>query len=213
MRATPPGVDVRIVAHRGLQGGGGDDRALPRRRRAARSASPAATCSPARAARGGAPSGPRRSTRSCCPSPAPRSPAAPLDAALRLARAEDATLMPAYLAAGAEEPAAGVRDPERGGEGDADAGGDRTARHRARACRSTPGSSAAAPTATRSRACSSARASTASSSRRPRPAAAGFSGDDLVWLLEKAPAEVLILRPGPEDRRVLTVGANGSGRR
>jgi hypothetical protein len=37
--------------------------------------------------------------------------------------------------------------------------------------------------------------------------AAGFSGDDLVWLLEKAPAEVLILRPGPEDR--LMVSANG----
>jgi hypothetical protein len=33
---------------------------------------------------------------------------------------------------------------------------------------------------------------------------AGFSGDDLVWLLEKAPAEVLILRPGPEDRRIVT---------
>ena len=50
-----------------------------------------------------------------------------VDAALRLARAEDATLMPAYLATGAEEPAAGVRDPHRGGQGDADAGGDRTA--------------------------------------------------------------------------------------
>jgi hypothetical protein len=36
---------------------------------------------------------------------------------------------------------------------------------------------------------------------------AGFSGDDLVWLLEKAPAEVLILRPGPEDE--LVVSANG----
>ena len=45
--------------------------------------------------------------------------------------------------------------------------------------------------------------------RRPRPARAGFSGDDLVWLLEKAPAEVLILRPGPEDRRV--VSARGPG--
>jgi nucleotide-binding universal stress UspA family protein len=39
---------------------------------------------------------------------------------------------------------------------------------------------------------------------------AGLSGDDLVWLLDKAPAEVLILRPGPEDQRVLSV--NG-GRR
>ena len=34
--------------------------------------------------------------------------------------------------------------------------------------------------------------------------AAGLSGEDLVWLLRKAPAEVLILRPGPEDRRVLS---------
>lgn len=29
---------------------------------------------------------------------------------------------------------------------------------------------------------------------------AGFSGGDLVWMLDKAPAEVLILRPGPDDR-------------
>ena len=43
----------------------------------------------------------------------------------------------------------------------------------------------------------------------------GLSGDDLVWLLEKAPAEVMILRPGPDDRRmVVPVGArsaNGNG--
>ena len=38
-------------------------------------------------------------------------------------------------------------------------------------------------------------------------AGAGLSGHDLVWLLERAPAEVLILRPGPEDRTVVT--ANG----
>jgi hypothetical protein len=37
------------------------------------------------------------------------------------------------------------------------------------------------------------------------PGTTGFSGDDLVWLLEKAPAEVLILRPGPADHRVLSV--------
>jgi nucleotide-binding universal stress UspA family protein len=45
--------------------------------------------------------------------------------------------------------------------------------------------------------------------------ATGFSGEDLVWLLQKAPAEVLILRPGPEDRRVVRAGApdsNGDGR-
>jgi hypothetical protein len=39
-------------------------------------------------------------------------------------------------------------------------------------------------------------------------AGAGFSGEDLVWLLEKAPAEVLILRPDPGDK--LFVTANGA---
>jgi nucleotide-binding universal stress UspA family protein len=41
--------------------------------------------------------------------------------------------------------------------------------------------------------------------------ASGFSGDDLVWLLEKAPAEVLILRPGPADQRVLSVNGRSPG--
>ncbi len=41
----------------------------------------------------------------------------------------------------------------------------------------------------------------------------GISGEDLVWLLDKAPAEVLILRPAPEDHRVLRAAAqNGNGR-
>jgi nucleotide-binding universal stress UspA family protein len=38
----------------------------------------------------------------------------------------------------------------------------------------------------------------------------GFSGEDLVWLLEQAPAEVVILRPGPEDTRVIS--SNGRSR-
>ena len=38
----------------------------------------------------------------------------------------------------------------------------------------------------------------------------GFSGDDLVWLLEQAPAEVVILRPAPDDTRVVSAArANG----
>jgi nucleotide-binding universal stress UspA family protein len=37
----------------------------------------------------------------------------------------------------------------------------------------------------------------------------GLSGDDLVWLLEKAPAEVMILRPGPEDHRMVVPTTNG----
>lgn len=41
----------------------------------------------------------------------------------------------------------------------------------------------------------------------------GLSGDDLVWLLERAPAEVMILRPGPEDHRVVVPAhpTNGNG--
>jgi hypothetical protein len=35
----------------------------------------------------------------------------------------------------------------------------------------------------------------------------GLSGDDLVWLLERAPAEVVILRPDPEDK--LALAADG----
>jgi nucleotide-binding universal stress UspA family protein len=35
----------------------------------------------------------------------------------------------------------------------------------------------------------------------------GLSADDLEWLLEKVPAEVLILRPDPEDERKLTGAA------
>jgi hypothetical protein len=34
-----------------------------------------------------------------------------------------------------------------------------------------------------------------------------LSADDLEWLLEKVPAEVLILRPDPEDHRKLTAEA------
>ena len=44
------------------------------------------------------------------------------------------------------------------------------------------------------------------------PSAEGLSGEDLVWLLRKAPAEVLILRPAPEDHRFLSAaGVNGHG--
>ena len=32
----------------------------------------------------------------------------------------------------------------------------------------------------------------------------GLSGDDLEWLLEKVPAEVMILRPDREDHRTVT---------
>lgn len=35
----------------------------------------------------------------------------------------------------------------------------------------------------------------------------GLSADDLEWLLERVPAEVLILRPAPEDTRRISAGA------
>jgi len=38
---------------------------------------------------------------------------------------------------------------------------------------------------------------------------AGLAGDDLIWLLQKAPAEVLILRPDPGDHKSMIAGVNG----
>ena len=38
----------------------------------------------------------------------------------------------------------------------------------------------------------------------------GLSGDDLQWLLHRAPAEIMILRPAPDDtRRIAANGLNG----
>ncbi len=37
----------------------------------------------------------------------------------------------------------------------------------------------------------------------------GFTGDDLVWLLDRADAEVLILRPAPEDHREVAAAVAG----
>ena len=39
--------------------------------------------------------------------------------------------------------------------------------------------------------------------------ATGLSGDDLVWLLRRADAEVLILRPAPEDHREVAAEVAG----
>jgi nucleotide-binding universal stress UspA family protein len=126
-----------------------------------------------------------------------------VDAALRLARAEEATLMPAYLAlvpkslplecpipneANKAMPmleAIEQRATAQGVPVDARIERGRSYRHAlARLLKSETFDRVVVP------------ASAAG--------ATGFSGDDLVWLLQKAPAEVLILRPGPEDRRVLS---------
>ena len=130
-----------------------------------------------------------------------------LDAALRLARAEEATLMPAYLAAVPKRLPLDCAIP-------------------AEAAKAMPMLEAIEQRAASQDVSVDARIERGRSYRHAlerllsresfdrvvvpatAEAGAGFSGDDLVWLLEKAPAEVLILRPDPEDRRFVT--ANGS---
>lgn len=132
-----------------------------------------------------------------------------LDAALRLARAEEATLMPAYLArvpkslpldcavpkeadrAMAMLEAIEQRARSQGVPVDARIERGRSYRHAL---------SRLLDHETFDRVVVSATAT----------GSAGFSGDDLVWLLEKAPAEVLILRPGPADLRVLSVNGKSN---
>jgi nucleotide-binding universal stress UspA family protein len=127
-----------------------------------------------------------------------------LDAALRLARAEDATLMPAYLAQVPKSLPLECAIPRE-------------------ARRAMPMLEAIEQRATAQGVAVDARIERGRSYRHALerllgreafdrvvvPASAnggsGFSGDDLVWLLGKAPAEVLILRPGPGDRRVVSV--------
>ena len=138
-----------------------------------------------------------------------------VDAALRLARAEGATLMPAYLAAvpkslpldcpiprEAEQAMAMLEAIEqravaKGVPVDARIERGRTYRH--------------------------ALARLLSEEQFDRVVVSagatgthGLSGDDLVWLLERAPAEVMILRPGPDDHRMVVPfeavpSTNGNG--
>jgi nucleotide-binding universal stress UspA family protein len=121
-----------------------------------------------------------------------------VDAALRLARAEDATLMPAYLAAVPKQLPLDCAIPNEAakamsmleaieqrasGQGvpvDARIERGRSYRHALRRLLEeeqfdrvvVPASSAGST---------------------------GLTGEDMVWLLQRAPAEVLILRPGPSD--------------
>lgn len=125
-----------------------------------------------------------------------------VDAALRLARAEEATLMPAYLATVPKQLPLECAIPKE-------------------AARAMPMLEAIEQRATSQGVAVDARVERGRSYRHalrrllereqfdrvvvPATAtgATGLGGEDLVWLLEKAPAEVLILRPGPEDRRVV----------
>jgi nucleotide-binding universal stress UspA family protein len=129
-----------------------------------------------------------------------------LDAALRLAQAEEATLMPAYLAAVPLQLPLQCPLPNE-------------------AARAMPMLEAIEQRANsqgvpvdarieRGRSYRHALARLLGEERVDRvvvPAHAnggeGLSGDDLVWLLRKAPAEVLILRPAPGDERRLNVAA------
>lgn len=129
-----------------------------------------------------------------------------VDAALRLARAEEATLMPAYLAtvpkqlpldcaipreAAKAMPMLEAIEQRAAGQGvavDARVERGRSYRHAlARLLDRERFDRVVVPATAESR--------------------AGLSGDDLVWLLERAPAEVLILRPAREDRRILTLSS------
>jgi nucleotide-binding universal stress UspA family protein len=133
-----------------------------------------------------------------------------LDAALRLARAEDAVLMPAYLASVPKQlpldcaiPAEAAkampmleaieqRAAAQGVAVDARIERGRTYRHALRRLLGRERFDRVVVPATAA-------------------GGAGLGGDDLIWLLERAPAEVLILRPGPEDTRFVTVNGAGSG--
>lgn len=129
-----------------------------------------------------------------------------LDAALRLAQAEGATLMPAYLA---EVPMQLPLDCAIPNE----------------AARAMPMLEAIEQRATAQDVPVDARIERGRSYRHALarlleresfdrvvvPAGAngeeGLAGEDLVWLLERAPAEVLILRPAPTDENRLAVTA------
>lgn len=138
-----------------------------------------------------------------------------VDAALRLARAEDATLMPAYLAAVPKSLPLDCPIPNEAATA--------MAMLEAIEQRAVAKGVAVDARIERGRTYRHALARLLSDEHFDRvvvPASAtgtqGLSGDDLVWLLERAPAEVMILRPGPDDRRVVAaemVAASGSGRR
>jgi len=139
-----------------------------------------------------------------------------LDAALRLARAENATLMPAYLAQVPKSLPLDCAIPNEA----------RRAMPLLEAIEQRASAQGVAVDARIERGRSYRHAlerllASETFDRVVVPAnasgATGFSGDDLVWLLQKAPTEVLVLRPSPEDRRVVSVNGaaakatNGNG--
>ncbi|HET7445901.1 MAG TPA: universal stress protein [Solirubrobacterales bacterium] len=139
-----------------------------------------------------------------------------VDAAMRLARAEGATLMPAYLAQVPKSLPLECAIPNEAGRA--------MSMLEAIEQRASAQGVAVDARIERGRSYRHALARLLSQETFDRvvvsataTGASGLAGDDLVWLLEKAPAEVMILRPGPEDHRVLSAAngralvANGSG--
>jgi nucleotide-binding universal stress UspA family protein len=125
-----------------------------------------------------------------------------VDAALRLARAEGATLMPAYLAAVPKSLPLDCPIPKEA----AQAMGMLEAIEQRAAAKGVPVDARIE----RGRTYRHALARLLSEEEFDRVIVSagatgthGLSGDDLVWLLERAPAEVMILRPGPDDRRMV----------
>jgi len=134
-----------------------------------------------------------------------------VDAALRLARAEGATLMPAYLAAVPKTLPLDCPIPKEAAQA--------MAMLEAIEQRATAKGVPVDARIERGRTYRHALARLLSEEEFDRVVVSagatgthGLSGDDLVWLLECAPAEVMILRPGPEDHRVVVPAANGGVR-
>jgi hypothetical protein len=122
-----------------------------------------------------------------------------LDASLRLARAENATLMPAFLATVPRQLPLDAALPRQAGVGMPVLEAIEQAATRA----DVPVDSRVA----RGRSYRHALQLLLEEERFDRVIVSatsnphgGLSGDDLVWLLEEAPAEVVILRPAPGDR-------------
>jgi nucleotide-binding universal stress UspA family protein len=131
-----------------------------------------------------------------------------VDAALRLARAEGATLMPAYLAAVPKTLPLECPIPQEAAR----------AMGMLEAIEQRAGSKGVPVDARieRGRTYRHALARLLAEEEFDRVVVSagatgtqGLSGDDLVWLLERAPAEVMILRPGPEDHRMVVPSQNG----
>lgn len=125
-----------------------------------------------------------------------------VDAALRLARAEGATLMPAYLAAVPKSLPLDCPIPREAAQA--------MAMLEAIEQRAVAKGVPVDARIERGRTYRHALARLLSEEQFDRVVVSagatgtqGLSGDDLVWLLERAPAEVMILRPGPDDHRMV----------